>query len=148
MEGKEGEAGELRSYDIGYGGPPKDHRFPKGRSGNPKGRPKGTKNLKTDLAEELNLRVKVKEGGRVIRISKQRAMLKGTMNDALQGKAKAREQIFQMTQKLGLADEIVVPDDRLSETDQELFDRLTARLVDEAKTETDHAVEQKNEGEN
>lgn len=40
--------------EIGYKKPPRHTRFRKGQSGNPKGRPKGTQNLKTDLAEELS----------------------------------------------------------------------------------------------
>ena len=42
-----------RDYDVGYKKPPKHGRFRKGRSGNAKGRPKGGKNLKTELMEEL-----------------------------------------------------------------------------------------------
>jgi hypothetical protein len=40
-------------YDVGHAKPPKHTRFQPGQSGNPRGRPKGTKNLKTDLIEEL-----------------------------------------------------------------------------------------------
>ena len=40
-------------YDVGYKKPPKRTQFKPGQSGNPRGRPKGTKNLKTDLAEAL-----------------------------------------------------------------------------------------------
>jgi hypothetical protein len=41
-------------YEVGYGKPPRDTRFPKGQSGNPRGRPSGAKNLKTLLSEALN----------------------------------------------------------------------------------------------
>ena len=39
-------------------------RFRKGKSGNPQGRPKRTKNLKTDLIEELREQILVREGSR------------------------------------------------------------------------------------
>ena len=32
-----------RDYEVGYGKPPKEHRFKKGQSGNPRGRPKDAK---------------------------------------------------------------------------------------------------------
>ena len=31
-------------YEVGYGKPPKDSRFKLGQSGNPNGRPKGSRN--------------------------------------------------------------------------------------------------------
>lgn len=34
------------SYEVGYGKPPSDKQFKKGQSGNPMGRPKGSRNKK------------------------------------------------------------------------------------------------------
>ena len=51
--------------EVGYGKPPKQHRFPKGRSGNVSGRPKSKKSGLTDISGLLNEPVKVKAGGKV-----------------------------------------------------------------------------------
>ena len=72
-------------FQIGYGKPPKQTRFKPGQSGNPRGRPSGTRNLKTDLAEELAERIAISEGGRRQAVSKQRGMLKQLMAKALKG---------------------------------------------------------------
>jgi stress response protein YsnF len=41
----------LTDYDVGYGKPPKHSRFKKGKSGNPAGRPKGSKNKPPDTVD-------------------------------------------------------------------------------------------------
>src|SRR5215469_5153687 len=53
-----------RDYEVGYGKPPRSSRFKKGQSGNPRGRPSGSKNLSTLLSEALNEPVIVTENGR------------------------------------------------------------------------------------
>jgi hypothetical protein len=78
-----------RSPDIGYRKPPEATRFKPGKSGNPKGRPKGSLNLATDLSAELGEQITVREGGRQHRISKQRALVKSLMAKALQGDVRA-----------------------------------------------------------
>ena len=74
---------------VGYGRPPLHTRYRKGQSGNPKGRPRGTKNLATDLVEELTERIPIREGDRQLRVSKQRALLKALMSKALKGDTRA-----------------------------------------------------------
>jgi hypothetical protein len=83
----------------GYGRPPKDTRFKKGRSGNAKGRPKGTRNLKTDLASVLHARVAIREDGELRHVSRQEAMLLTLCAKALQGDTKASSQLFSMLTK-------------------------------------------------
>lgn len=76
-------------YDTGYGKPPRHSQFKPGQSGNPRGRPKGTKNLKTDLKEELREIVALREGDRVVRCSKQRAIVKRLTNEGAKGDMRA-----------------------------------------------------------
>ena len=59
-----------RDYEIGYGKPPAGRRFQKGQSGNPRGRPRGSKNLSTLLVEALDKLVVVTENGKRREISK------------------------------------------------------------------------------
>ena len=87
-------------YEVGYGRPPSHTRFQKGRSGNPRGRPKGARNLATDLAEELNEVIEVRENGTVRRISKQRAMVKSLAAQTLKGNARAAAQLFSLAVRL------------------------------------------------
>jgi hypothetical protein len=79
----------MTKRNVGYGKPPRASQFRKGRSGNPKGRPKGSLNLATDLASELGETITVREDGQPRRVSKQRALVKSLMAKALQGDVKA-----------------------------------------------------------
>ena len=55
-------------YEVGYGKPPKSSRFKKGKSGNPKGRPKGAKNRLPNLNEERLKSIIIKEAYRPINV--------------------------------------------------------------------------------
>lgn len=104
-----------RSYDVGYRKPPRHTQFQKGRSGNPKGRPKGSKNLMTELAEELRETIVVREGGVTKRVSKSRAMVKRQVELALKGDPKALSCLFGLarfqTPEGDEAESAVGPDD-------------------------------------
>ena len=63
-------------YEVGYGKPPKQHRFPKGISGNVSGRPKSKKAGSTDVSGLLNEPVKVRAGGKVRKIEAFEALLR------------------------------------------------------------------------
>ena len=74
-----------RDYEVGYGKPPRSTRFKKGQSGNPRGRPSGSKNLSTLLSEALNEPVIVTENGRRRKISKRQAIIKQLVNQSAKG---------------------------------------------------------------
>ena len=74
---------------VGYKQPPRSTQFKPGQSGNPAGRPKGVKNLSTDLKEELEELITISEDGKPLQITKQRAMIKTLMARALKNDSRA-----------------------------------------------------------
>lgn len=117
--------------DVGYGKPPKKHRFKKGKSGNPKGRPKGAKGLKTDLKEELASVITVSVGGKEYTGTKQRLALKALSMRASVGNLRAIAQLVNLVVNvMGIEDEDIQAG-RLSKRDQELLDQFLGYAVDE-----------------
>jgi hypothetical protein len=75
----------INNYETGYGKPPRHTRFQKGHSGNPKGRPRGSKNTNTLLMEALREPVIISENGRRKKITKWEAIVKQIVNKAASG---------------------------------------------------------------
>ena len=119
---------ESGDYDVGYRKPPTKSQFKSGRSGNPKGRPKGIKNFKTELAEELQERVVVREGGKTQAVSKQRAMLKRLTEKALKGDARAASLIVNMVFRIFQQDEEPVDEQGVSAEDRAILDDYENRI--------------------
>lgn len=93
---------------VGYGHPPKRHRFKLGQSGNPQGRPKGSKNsafgergqkrinkLILDIAyKEISL----KENGQRVTMPTVQAILLAINSNALKGKTASQKLIMDLIQ--------------------------------------------------
>ena len=75
--------------EVGYGKPPKKSQFKKGQSGNPKGRPKGIKNLESVVRDEAYSKITIKEHGKTRTVTKVEALMKRMMAKGIQGDNKA-----------------------------------------------------------
>jgi hypothetical protein len=84
--------------EIGYRSPPRGSRFRPGQSGNPKGRPRGSRNFRTDLKSTLDKPVKLKEEGKARKVSTQEAALLRLREKALSGDARALDRLIQLAQ--------------------------------------------------
>lgn len=74
---------------IGYGRPPKKYQFKKGQSGNPGGRPRGSKTADDAVIENLRKRVPARINGRPITTNVQDAVIKAQVKKALAGDTRA-----------------------------------------------------------
>jgi hypothetical protein len=112
---------------IGYCKPPKHTQFVKGKSGNEKGRPRGSKNFSTEVTEELNQRIAVTEGGRSRKVTKRAVIAKQLVNKGAAGDLKALPmllgQIGQIESKEGGGAQPV-----LSEEDQQVIKVVYERM--------------------
>ncbi len=123
-------------HAIGYKKPPRKAQFRKGKSGNPKGRPKGSRNLKTDLEAELAETIQVSEGGTRKAISKQRAMLKGLTARALQGDTRAANTVLGLVQKLLDDEEPDTGPEELAAEDRAILNAYEQRVRQRIAAET------------
>jgi hypothetical protein len=86
-------------YEVGYGKPPKFGRFVNGQSGNPKGRPKGSKNLATVVLRESRKRVRLNGPGGSRSVTKLEAAVMQIGNQAAQGELRAARELFSLVQR-------------------------------------------------
>ena len=107
-------------YSVGYGKPPKQHQFRRGRSGNPKGRPKGVKNTLTLLREILDRQVEIRTGSLVRKISVREAVLTRFAESALKGDIKAAGFLLQRYDMAEAGNEF--PTDVATQDEQEIID--------------------------
>ena len=75
--------------EVGYGKPPRANQFKSGQSGNPKGRPKGSRNEATILQELLQHKVTLNERGKTRKIILLEAILRKVADDCLKGNTKS-----------------------------------------------------------
>jgi len=85
---------------VGYRRPPVNRQFKPGQSGNPRGRPKGSKNFPTMFAEAMSRPVTVRDKkGKIRTLSKQELMVEVMVNKAVAGDPKAFAAVVQFAEK-------------------------------------------------
>lgn len=117
-----------KNYEVGYKRPPKEYRFKKGKSGNPKGRPKVHKTFLEDLQEESEELITIMQNGKTIKATKQRIFIKKLFNSALTGDKTAIRQLSELLSKNpSKAKELTK---ELSETDEKILKEFIERQVE------------------
>ena len=121
-------------YEVGYGKPPRETRFVKGRSGNPRGRPPGAKSFSALLSDKLNEPVIVAENGGRRKISKREAIVTQLANRAAAADFRAIKILLDIVRDIERQSEPVSPETAaFSEADEKVIEQLRARF---AKGET------------
>jgi hypothetical protein len=120
---------QKRDYEVGYRKPPRHTRFTKGRSGNPRGRSPGAKNLKTLLSDALNEFVIVSENGGRRKITKREAIITQLVNRSASADFRAIKILLDMVRDIeGQTEPASAEIAAFSEADAKVIEQLRARF--------------------
>ena len=108
---------------TGYCNPPTKTRFQPGMSGNPKGRPKGSRSFRTEILEELAELIPAADAGAPA-ITKLRAIVRRLVSSAIEGEPRAIGIVIACCSKL-FAD--IDENSELSADDQEIMRSFAKR---------------------
>jgi hypothetical protein len=118
-----------RDYEVGYGKPPKRTRFQPGKCPNLRGRPPRSRSLKDDLITELYGMVRIREGERTLRVTRQQAMIKSIVARAIKGDYRAVDKLLVlMARVIGLEPDQGRTMTELQEEDKEILKGFLGRL--------------------
>ena len=94
-----------RNYEVGYGRPPKATRFKPGGSGNPRGRPQGSRSIAAILNDIVQQKITVTEKGKTRRIPVLEVIFRRITNDAMRGDSGAIKLMLSLVERYAEAPE-------------------------------------------
>jgi Family of unknown function (DUF5681) len=116
---------------VGYGRPPVHTRFPPGKSGNPGGSRKKSKDLNARLKKAAEEKVEVQEGGRKRKVKKIDLAVTQMMNKAAQGQPAFLKMALKEIQSAEASEPSAMPQE-LSDSDLEVITLVIHRIRQQA----------------
>jgi Family of unknown function (DUF5681) len=113
-------------YAVGYRRPPIHGQFKHGRSGNPRGRPKGSKNESTMLRELLHRKITIREGGKPRKVTILEAILTRFAEDSLKGNVKSAQFLLN---RFGALVSGEVGESTIGDNDRQLLEDFKKQLL-------------------
>ena len=127
--------GRTKDPEVGYAKPPREHKLKPGRSGNPKGRPKGSKNEFTILKEVMHQKIAMRgTSGRMRKITVLEGIHRKQAEEALKGSVKSAA--FVLNRYGALVSGELLPQD-LTDDDRAVLEAFAQQTA--ARKDPEHA---------
>lgn len=117
-------------YKVGYGKPPESTQFKKGHSGNPRGKIKGRKAIRTLLTEALLAQATISLNGAPKKGPRQHLIFETLTARAAVGDLQAQKILIPLMMQILGPDGIEAGKQVLSAQDQRILDQLLADMAD------------------
>lgn len=103
-------SGQSGPYEVGYGKPPRETRFKPGTSGNPRGRPRGSRSrgsaghaverMKSIVLDEAYRPIQVRDGDRMIDMTVFQAAVRSLGLNAAKGNARSQAMLLELVSEV------------------------------------------------
>lgn len=118
----------MADYEVGNCKPPKHRQFKKGVSGNPRGRPRGRRNLSSTIEATWKEKVQIEENGEKRTVTKLEVTIRRFIQNAMSGDVQALRALAAFMPAEDTAAPQTVAD--LAEQDRKLLESLSRRFID------------------
>ena len=108
-------------YKVGYGRPPKHGQIKPGEVRNKRGKARGTRSLKNDVREILNMPVPLNDPGRKRKVTTRKAALLKLREKALKGDSRSLDRLLEYAREHDLEEGLVANTGSLLEEDQTIL---------------------------
>ena len=125
-------------YAVGYGKPPVSTRFRPGRSGNPRGRPKGARGLNALVRETMTRSIPVRTAEGSKRMQRIEAVLHRKFELAMKGNDRAQSHLIDLYGQAIPESASDIPqagNAELTPTDEAILSAFSARVIEEQQSE-------------
>ena len=119
-------------YEVGYCRPPKHGQIKPGEVRNKRGKARGTRSLKNDVREILNMPVPLNDPGKKRKVTTRKAALLKLREKALKGDSRSLDRLLEYAREHDLEEGLVASTGTLLEEDKQILARALERACQAA----------------